>query len=86
MSGQVKSQSKAFPFFHGTNVRPSGLLPSSLEMPEGSRWHGTPRVDRGVLLITLFMLECRKCLPLLKRQDNPWWPDSSTVALQPLQE
>ena len=40
MSEQVASQTKRFPFFHGTIVMPSGRFPSERSRPVGSRTDG----------------------------------------------
>ena len=42
MSGIVTSQINDLTWDQGTDVRPSGLLPSDLDKPEGSRVDGKP--------------------------------------------
>src|SRR5207237_10043487 len=62
VSPHVKSQTKDFPRLHGTMVIPSGLFPSSLEQPAGSRMFGTSAVRRARLIMS-FTASCRDLRP-----------------------
>src|SRR5207237_10046281 len=62
VSPQVKSHTKDLPRLHGTMVIPSGLFPSSLEQPAGSRMFGTSAVRRARLIMS-FTASCRDLRP-----------------------
>ena len=47
-SGIVASQTKGLPRDQGIKVTPSGLLPSDLDKPEGSRLDGTPAAEKAL--------------------------------------
>lgn len=46
VSATVTSQIKLLPACQGIKVRPSGLLPSDLDRPDGSLTDGTPALER----------------------------------------
>src|SRR6218665_2291174 len=55
----VACHARYFPADQGTRVAPSGLLPSVLNRPAGSRVLGTPALL--LLLLLLFLLLLRNC-------------------------
>src|SRR6218665_3875818 len=57
----VASHARYFPADQGTRVAPSGLLPSVLNRPAGSRVLGTPALLLLLLLLLLFLLLLRNC-------------------------
>ena len=59
VSGQVASQNRGRPELHGTRVIPSGLLPSDLDNPDGSRRDGIPAADSEQWMIS-FTAACLK--------------------------
>ena len=76
-SQHVTSHTRALPLDQGVIVRPSGLLPSSLHSPRGSKVEGMLAADRARWMM-LFRAECRGSLPLLMRQERPCTPEAST--------
>ena len=64
VSGQVASQTKMRLLFQGRIVAPSGLLPSDLQIPTGSRWADILADPKHLLTMSL-MVECQGCHPRL---------------------
>ena len=62
-SGTVTSHTSDLPWAHGIDVSPSGLLPSDLDNPDGSRVDGIP-AEAIALYKTLLTVACRWCFPL----------------------
>src|SRR5207237_2588458 len=62
VSPHVKSQTKDLPRLHGTRVIPSGLFPSALEHPAGSRIFGTSAVLKARLIMS-FTASCLDLRP-----------------------
>ena len=81
MSGQVASQTRGRPELHGVRDIPSGLLPSDLKSPSGSRRDGTPAAER-VRWMMLLTAAWRKWRPSLDLQLRPWMPSAETAAPQ----
>ena len=58
----VASQARSFPSFQGTIEMPSGLFPSALATPEGSKRAGIFAAAGRALWMISFRLECLECL------------------------
>ena len=56
VSEQVASQTKRFPFFHGTMVIPSGRFPSERSRPVGSSLDGMWEVVRARWIISFIII------------------------------
>lgn len=85
VSGQVASQTRGFPNFHGTMVTPSGRFPSDRSSPDGSSRDGILAEEKAREM-TSFTAECRKCRPSLLLHLRPWVARWSTSAPQCRQE
>ena len=59
----VASHAMNLPLVHGTNVAPSGLLPSVRISPDGSFELGIPAFERALQMMSL-MAACRAALPI----------------------
>ena len=66
----------------GTSEAPSSLLPSDIEIPEGSSWQGI-FVDSKDLQTTSLRDAWQGWQPLLKWQLRPWTPYAEISAPQP---
>lgn len=77
----VTSQESDLPYFHGTRVRPSGLMPSWWNGPAGSIVDGIP-VDWMIWKTRLLRALCPMVLLCACLQTKPWIPMASTVILQ----
>ena len=77
-SGTVTSHTSDLPWAHGIDVSPSGLLPSDLDNPDGSRVDGIP-AEAIALYKTLLTVACRWCFPLFLLQESPWCARISTL-------
>ena len=77
-SGTVTSHTSDLPWAHGIDVSSSGLLPSDLDNPDGSRVDGIP-AEAIALYKTLLTVACRWCFPLFLLQESPWCARISTL-------
>src|SRR6218665_2721072 len=73
----VASHAIYFPDDQGTRVTPSGLLPSVLNRPAGSRVLGTPALRRARHLMSFFAW-WRNDRPWALLHTNPCWPSCPT--------
>ena len=81
VSGQVASQTRTRPTFHGITVAPSDLFPSARQIPAGSRWATILAVARDLLMRSLIAM-WRGWRPRLLWQWRPWVLLWSTPAPQ----
>ena len=81
VSGQVASQARHLPFFHGTDVTPTGRFPLCVMRPVGSRVERTPAEINALSRISFISL-WRDWRPALLRQDRPWRPSADTMVSQ----
>ena len=70
VSLHVASHTRSFPSFQGTIEIPSGLLPSDLATPEGSKRAGIFAADSALWMMS-FKLECLEWRPSLHLQLRP---------------
>ena len=76
----MASQTRILPLFQDRTVAPSGLLPSDLQIPNGSR-SAEILADASDLLTRSFIAEWCRCRPALFRQCRPWVPRQSSGVL-----